>query len=99
MNVAILSSVIGGSAVLVASVLAVALRHLRSSLKEIRSLDVKFTGQGKASDEKFTGQGDLRKEVHEGFREQGERLARIEGMLAVLLPGRSDHSTEAAEAA
>ena len=42
---------------------------------EIKGLEIKLT-------EKFNcGLGDLRKEMHEGFRDHGERLARIETWL------------------
>ena len=51
---------------------------------EIKSLEIRLT-------DKFIGHlTDLRKEVHEGFKAHGERLARIETKLEI------DHTAEAA---
>ena len=70
MNTAILSSVIGGSAVLLASVIGVLFAHFFAVQREsqrniegrldvltgaIRTLDTKFTGEIKDLDTKFTG--------------------------------------------
>ena len=115
MNAAILSSIIGSFAVVIATVIGVVIRHLLSSqtetstrlgdltavvsglvvsvehlqttvgqlqatvetfqekvYAEFKAMDDKFTGLLKAQDEKFTGLiGDLRKEVHDGFRQLG----------------------------
>ena len=140
MNTAILSSTIGGSAILIASVIGAFMYHIfavqRNNQAKIESgfeqvnasihnLDTKFTGQIQALDTKFTGLisdlevrltdkftgqiqaldtkftglisdlevrltdkftghlTDLRKEVYDGFKDHGERLARIEVVLKI----------------
>ena len=61
---------------------------------EIKGLEIKLT-------EKFNcGLGDLRKEMHEGFRDPGERLARIETRLEFNHPDPDpDHTPADTEAA
>ena len=62
--------------------------------QEIKELEIKFTEKLNA------GLGDLRTEMHKGFRDHGERLARIETRLEFSHPiPDPDHTPADAEAA